>query len=134
MDPHSRLFILHSSKIACSRFFPLSVQDQEGWVAIIPYLVWQQEPGHLPANKVDERTPPDLMARGLTNWAEDQDRQERFWWPSHQKSTLRDLAYGDCIWAGECKGAEGEDLPLYVLADLKTERKGSMDDGARGLL
>ena len=35
MDPYSRLFILHSSKIACSRFFPLTVQAQEGWVAIM---------------------------------------------------------------------------------------------------
>ncbi|MCP3661140.1 MAG: hypothetical protein GY696_01385 [Gammaproteobacteria bacterium] len=36
VDPHSRLFILHSSKVACSRFFPLTVQTREGWVAIMP--------------------------------------------------------------------------------------------------
>ena len=39
MDPHSQLFTLHSSKVACNHFFPLTVQTQEGWVAIMPHLV-----------------------------------------------------------------------------------------------
>ena len=36
--------------------------------------------------------------------------------------------------AGECKGAEVKGLPMYVLANLRTEMKGSVDNDARGLL
>ena len=60
--------------------------------------------------------------------------QDWFWWPSHQNLILRALAYGDCVGAGECKGAEVKGLPLYVLANLRTEMKGSVDNDARGLL
>ena len=100
----------------------------------MPHLVWQEEPNHLPADETKEMTTRDLTAKGFDSWTEDQDWQDRFWWPSHQKLILRALAYGDCVWAGECKGAEGKDLPLYVLANLRTERKGSVEEEARGLL
>ncbi|MCP3661109.1 MAG: hypothetical protein GY696_01220 [Gammaproteobacteria bacterium] len=73
------------------------------------------------AQKTTERTPMDLTARELASWAEDQDWQDRFWWPFHQKSTLRNLAYRDCVLAGECKGAESEDLSQYVIAGLETK-------------
>ncbi|MCP3662470.1 MAG: hypothetical protein GY696_08255 [Gammaproteobacteria bacterium] len=97
VDPHSRLFILHSSKIVCYHFFPLTVQTQEGWVAIMPQLVWQPEPSHLPNQRQTEDIQVGQTTRGLASWTESQDWQDRFWWPLHQKSTLRSLAYGDCV-------------------------------------
>ena len=70
----------------------------------------------------------DLTAREFARWVEDQDWQDQFCWPFHQKSTLRNLAYGDYVWAGECKGAESEDLPKYVLAGLETKGEGATED------
>ncbi|MCP3663014.1 MAG: hypothetical protein GY696_11050 [Gammaproteobacteria bacterium] len=81
VDPHSRLFTLHSSKVACNHFFPLTVQTQEGWVAIMPHLVWQPEPNHLPAQRKSENIQVGRTARGLASWTESQDWQDRFWWP-----------------------------------------------------
>ena len=40
----------------------------------------------------------------------------------------------DCIGDGECKGAETKELPVYVLANLRTEMEGSVDNEARGWL
>ncbi len=71
-------------------------------------------------------------SRELASWSESQDWQERFWWPFHQKSALRDLAYGGCVWTGECAGAGTEDLPRYILAALEVTRdqvKKEMDRG-----
>ncbi|MCP3662971.1 MAG: hypothetical protein GY696_10820, partial [Gammaproteobacteria bacterium] len=45
---HNRLYKPYSSKIACSRFFPLTVQTTEGWVALMPHLTGQPEPAQLP--------------------------------------------------------------------------------------
>ena len=78
VDPHSCLFIVHSSKVACNRFFPVTVQAIEGWVTIMPHLVWQPEPNNLTTQKATERTPLDLEAKGLTIWTEDQGLQDRF--------------------------------------------------------
>ena len=52
------------------------VQTQEGCVAIMPHLVWQQEAGHPPADGIKERATKDLTARGLASWTEDQDWQD----------------------------------------------------------
>ncbi len=123
MDPHSRLFMLYSNKVACSQYYPLTIQVKEGWVANMPHLVWQPAPHQLPAHPPTEDRPTGRTARGLASWSESQDWQERFWWPFHQKSTLRDLAYGDCIWTGECTGAGTEDLPQYILAALEVTRE-----------
>ncbi|MCP3661237.1 MAG: hypothetical protein GY696_01880 [Gammaproteobacteria bacterium] len=37
---HSQLFTPHSSKVACSHYFPLTVQTRDGWVSLMLHLVW----------------------------------------------------------------------------------------------
>ncbi|MCP3666535.1 MAG: hypothetical protein GY696_29220, partial [Gammaproteobacteria bacterium] len=128
------LFALQSSKVGCNHFIPPTIQAQEGWVAIRPHLAWQPEPTHMPAQRKIEDTPVGGTARGLASWTESQDWQDRFWWPLHQKSTFKRLAYGDCVWTGECKGTSSEDLPQYVLAALEVTREQTMKDLDRGWL
>ncbi len=65
VDPHSRLFTLYSNKVACNQYYPLTIQTQEGWVAIMPHLVWQPAPHQLPTQPQIEDRPWD---RQLGDW------------------------------------------------------------------
>ena len=88
----------------------------------------------MPAQRPTEDIQVDPPTRELASWAKSQDWQDQFWWPLHQKTTLRRLAYGDCVWTGECKGTKNEDLPQYVLADLEVKGEGTTGDTDRGWL
>ena len=47
---------------------------------------------------------------------------------------MRDLAYGGCVWTGECGGAGAEDLPRYILAALEVTRDQVQKEMDRGWL
>ncbi len=47
---------------------------------------------------------------------------------------MRNLAYGGCVWTGECTGAGTEDLPRYILAALEVTREQVKKEMDRGWL
>ncbi len=65
MSPHSRLFTPHSSKVACGRYFPLTVQARDRWVLLMPHLAMQQEPVQLQRDQTCTAAAEDFSAAGL---------------------------------------------------------------------
>ncbi|MCP3667772.1 MAG: hypothetical protein GY696_35650 [Gammaproteobacteria bacterium] len=63
--PHNKLFTPHSSKVACSKFFPLTVQTTKGWVALMPHLTRQPEPTQLPSNRLWKAEIEEYLVAGL---------------------------------------------------------------------
>ncbi|MCP3665207.1 MAG: hypothetical protein GY696_22370 [Gammaproteobacteria bacterium] len=65
MSPHGRLYTPNSSKVACSCYFPLTVQTRDGWVALMPHLARQQEPAQLQKDQPWTTETEDISAAGL---------------------------------------------------------------------
>ncbi|MCP3666368.1 MAG: hypothetical protein GY696_28355 [Gammaproteobacteria bacterium] len=73
MSPHSRLFTPHSSKVACSCYFPLRVQTRDGWVSLMPHLARQKEPAQLQRDQPWNVEVEDFSAAGLYSQKEIQE-------------------------------------------------------------
>ncbi len=67
VDHHNRLFTLYSSRVACSTYYPLTIQAQEGWVALMPHLVWQPAPPQLSTQPAAEDQPMGRTSRGVAS-------------------------------------------------------------------
>ncbi|MCP3667570.1 MAG: hypothetical protein GY696_34600 [Gammaproteobacteria bacterium] len=114
---HNRLYTPHSSKIACSRFSPLTVQTTEGWVALMPHLTGQPEPAQLPNEQLWRAETEEFKTVGLYSPKELEEWQENAI-PQLQKATLGAVAYGNCLAVGECTATGADNIPVYSLAKL----------------
>ncbi|MCP3664716.1 MAG: hypothetical protein GY696_19860 [Gammaproteobacteria bacterium] len=118
VSPHSRLFTPHSSKVACSRYFPLTVQTRDRWVSLMPHLVRQKEPVQLQRDKPWTAAAEDFSAAGLYSQKEIMECQGKMLFPSYRKATLGAVAYGNCLAVGECAAEGTDNIPVYSLAKL----------------
>ncbi|MCP3667542.1 MAG: hypothetical protein GY696_34460 [Gammaproteobacteria bacterium] len=116
--PHNKLFTPHSSKIACSKFFPLTVQTTEGWVALMPHLTRQPEPAQLPSDRLWKAEMEEYSAAGLYSEKELDEWRKKMLFPSYKKATLGAVAYGNCLAVGECAATGADKIPVYSLAKL----------------
>ena len=110
MIPHNRLYTPHSSKIACSRFFPLTVQTTEGWVALRPHLTRQPEPAQLPNDQLWKAEIEEFSTVGLYSEKELEEWRRKMLFPSYKKATLGAVAYGNCLAIGECTATGGNKI------------------------
>ena len=118
VSPHNRLYTPHSSKVACSCYFPLTMQTRDGWVALMPHLVRKQEPAQLQRDQLWIAENEDLSVAGLYSPKEIEEWQGKMLFPSYKKATLGAVAYGNCLAVGECTAAGAGNLPVYSLAKL----------------
>ncbi|MCP3661304.1 MAG: hypothetical protein GY696_02230, partial [Gammaproteobacteria bacterium] len=116
--PHNKLFTPHSSNLACSKFFPLTVQITEGWVALMPYLLRQSEPPQLPSDRLWKAESEEYSAAGLYSEKEFDEWRGKMLFPSYKKATLGEVAYGNCLAVGECAATGADNIPVYSLAKL----------------
>ncbi|MCP3668379.1 MAG: hypothetical protein GY696_38820 [Gammaproteobacteria bacterium] len=108
--PHNRLYTPHSSKIACSRFFPLTVQTTEGWVALRPHLTRQPEPAQLPNDQLWKAEIEEFSTVGLYSEKELEEWRRKMLFPSYKKATLGAVAYGNCLAIGEFTATGGDKI------------------------
>ena len=118
MSPHSRLFTPNSSKVACSSYFPLTMQTREGWVSLMPHLARQQEPSQLQRGQPWTAAAKDFSAAGLYRQKEILELQGKVLFSSYHKATLGALAYGNCLAVGRCAAEGTDNIPVYSLAKL----------------
>ena len=116
--PHNKLFTPHSSKVACIKFFPLTVQTTEGWVALMPHLIRQPEPAQLPSDRLWKAEIEEYSAAGLYSEKELDEWRGKMLFPSYKKATLGAVAYGNCLAVGECAATGADNIPVYSLAKL----------------
>ena len=108
MSPHSRLFIPNSSKVACSSYFPLTVQLEKR----------EQEPSQLQRGQPWTAAAKDFSAAGLYRQKEILELQGKVLFSSYHKATLGALAYGNCLAVGRCAAEGTDNIPVYSLAKL----------------
>ena len=88
LSPHNRLYTPHSSKVACSRFFPLTVQTTDGWVALMPHLARQPEPVHLPNEQLWKAETEDLEMASSIAPKSSRNGRERCYFPATKRPLL----------------------------------------------
>ena len=65
VSPHNWLYTSHSSKTPCSKFFPLTMEMEQGWVALMPHLNRQPAPAEMEAVQPWSTSKEDFTVAGL---------------------------------------------------------------------
>ncbi|MCP4054030.1 MAG: hypothetical protein GY739_13365, partial [Mesoflavibacter sp.] len=118
VSPHNCMFTEHSSKVACSSYFPLTIETKEGWVALMPHLARQQAPAQLPRDQPWTAATEDLSTAGLYSPKELREWQGKMEFPSYKKATLGAVAYGSCLAENQCEAEGADNVPIYSLDKL----------------
>ncbi len=77
--------------MACSRYFPLTVQTRDGWVSLMPNLARQQEPAKLQIDQTwtaaaEVFSATELYVQDIREW------QGKMLFPDYRKATLGAVA------------------------------------------
>ena len=119
INPVSRQLVLQSTKVPCSRNFPMIVHSEEGWIEILPHL--KTRPSPLPYQPTGTLSPihhADYSHGGLYSDRELQEWQHELSFPSYHKALLKSISYGSCLQQGHCPTAKDSDIQTYDLNKL----------------
>ena len=101
VNPYTRLFTQHSTKISCNRRFPLIVQANEAWIEILPHLKVRPAPSSR-VNQEQTSTFESFDKGGIYTERELQEWNHLHSFPQYQKALLTSLSYGSCTNTGDC--------------------------------
>lgn len=108
VDPATRLYKNHSTRVPCHRRFPMVVESTNGWIEILPELKPITAPRkyqHQTTNIQSE----DFKDSGLYTANELKEFQHLLTFPDYKKALLNEVSLGNCVTDDQCKTVSSSD-------------------------
>ncbi|MCP3662298.1 MAG: hypothetical protein GY696_07345 [Gammaproteobacteria bacterium] len=94
MSHQNQLYTTHFSKTVCSKFFPLTVEMEEGCAAQMPHLTRQPAPAEIEAVQPWTASKEDFTVVGLYSPKKLKEWRSKILFPSYREATLRRVRGG----------------------------------------
>ena len=120
VNPVTKQLLFQSTKIPCSKTFPMVVKSDQGWIELYPHIKSRPAPiAKPPQDNLPTFHHTDYSHGGIYSETELKEWQHTLSFPVFHEATLKAITYGSCVQTGNCPTtSDDDDIQRYDLTHL----------------